>query len=115
MDHFIPISASIGGMLIGPSAGMLWLGIGPISGIGGILGNLLALRTSDIAWRVAFLAGLVAAPILYRMTGGVLPDIVLSAHGRLRCSAVFWSASAPYRSASGIRGLFASSPPCSPE
>ena len=37
MEHFIPISASIGGFLIGVSATMLWLANGRIAGISGIV------------------------------------------------------------------------------
>jgi uncharacterized membrane protein YedE/YeeE len=77
VQHFTPISAAIGGVLIGLSAAMLWLGTGRIAGISGILGGLLTPKAQDISWRLAFLAGLVSAPILYRIAGGSLPEIVL--------------------------------------
>ena len=77
MDHFTPVSATIGGVLIGLSAALLWLGTGRIAGISGIFGSLLAPSRGETVWRVAFIAGLVAAPLLYAGAGGLLPEIVL--------------------------------------
>ena len=77
MEHFTPISSAIGGVLIGLSAAMLWLGLGRIAGISGIVGALLRPQSGDVAWRIAFVAGLVLAPLLYRFAGGALPPIVL--------------------------------------
>ena len=78
MEHFTPVSATIGGALIGLSAALLWLGTGRIAGISGILGNLLAPTSGETAWRATFLAGLIAGPLLYRGMGGSLPEIVLA-------------------------------------
>jgi len=62
---FTPVSALAGGALIGVAVAMfLWFN-GRIAGISGVLGGLLAPVRGDIAWRVAFIAGLVAAPLLY--------------------------------------------------
>ena len=77
MEHFTPVSAAIGGGLIGLSAAVLWLGIGRIAGISGVLGSLLTPHAGDIAWRVAFLVGLILAPVLYGTAGGFLPEVVL--------------------------------------
>jgi uncharacterized membrane protein YedE/YeeE len=77
MEHFTPVSAAIGGLLIGFSAAFLWLGLGRIAGISGIVGGLLTPRIEDRVWRMAFLAGLVAAPMFYRLAGGSVPEIVL--------------------------------------
>lgn len=53
--------ALTGGVLIGLSATMLlWLN-GRIAGISGILGGVLLPARHDVAWRVAFLLGLLAA------------------------------------------------------
>ena len=60
---FTPWSALAGGVLIGMSAAMLVLLNGRVAGISGIVGGLLKPRSGDIAWRVAFLSGLVAAPL----------------------------------------------------
>jgi uncharacterized membrane protein YedE/YeeE len=78
MEHFTPISAACGGVLIGVSAAVLWLFAGRIAGISGIVGGALSPRASDIGWRVAFILGLVSAPVLYRLIGGALPEIEIS-------------------------------------
>jgi uncharacterized membrane protein YedE/YeeE len=46
---------------------MLVLLNGRIAGISGILGGLLAPSRGDVAWRVAFIAGLVFAPAAYQL------------------------------------------------
>jgi hypothetical protein len=78
MANFTPISAAIGGTLIGLAAVLLMLWTGRIAGISGIFGGLLDLRSEDKAWRIAFIAGLISAPILsgavgYAMAPPVLP------------------------------------------
>lgn len=65
--HFTPWSALAGGLLIGLAASALVLMNGRIAGISGILGGLLRPAQGDIAWRVAFLAGLAGAPLVYRL------------------------------------------------
>jgi len=61
-------SALVGGLLIGLSAALLVLFEGRIAGVSGILGGLLSRgKTGDRAWRVAFVFGLIAAPLLYRV------------------------------------------------
>lgn len=77
MAHFTPLSAALGGILIGLAAAILWRGLGRIAGISGILGGLATWTAGDIAWRWAFLAGLVAAPVIYGAIGGTAPAIVL--------------------------------------
>jgi uncharacterized membrane protein YedE/YeeE len=78
MEHFTPVSASIGGVLIGLSATVLWLANGRIAGVSGIVGSLWTPRSGDITWRIAFLIGLIAAPAVYWMAGGELPPITVS-------------------------------------
>ena len=78
MEHFTPVSAAIGGVLIGLSAGLLWLSVGRIAGISGIVGSLWSPRTGDVTWRVAFLIGLIAAPLIYGWGTGSLPRISVS-------------------------------------
>jgi uncharacterized membrane protein YedE/YeeE len=67
LTHFTPLAAMVGGALIGLSAALLILFSGRIAGISGILGGLLAWPSGDTAWRVAFLLGLVAAPLVYAL------------------------------------------------
>jgi uncharacterized membrane protein YedE/YeeE len=70
MSHFTPVSALVGGGLIGLSAALLWLGLGRIAGISGILAGTWS---PDRAWRLTFLAGLVAAPAVLQMIIGTVP------------------------------------------
>jgi uncharacterized protein len=63
MADFTPISAAIGGALIGLSAVLLMLFTGRIAGIAGITGCLINPKSNDRAWRLAFIAGLIAAPL----------------------------------------------------
>ena len=65
--HFTPWTSLAGGALIGLAAGLLVLFNGRIAGISGILGGLLPWPKGDTTWRLAFLAGLVAAPLAYAL------------------------------------------------
>ena len=73
MSPFDPMSALIGGALIGLAAVLLMLWLGRIAGISGILGGCLSTATGDRTWRVAFVAGLVAAPLIAAATGRPMP------------------------------------------
>jgi uncharacterized membrane protein YedE/YeeE len=64
-NAFTPWSALAGGVLIGIAAAMFVLLNGRIAGISGIVGGLLAPTRGDLAWRVAFVLGLVGAPLVY--------------------------------------------------
>jgi uncharacterized membrane protein YedE/YeeE len=77
-NNFTPWASLVGGMLIGLSAAVFVLFNGRIAGISGILGGLLEWPKGDVAWRVAFLAGLIGAPLVY---GAVLtlPEVRIDA------------------------------------
>ena len=64
-NAFTPWPALAGGVLIGVSAAMFALLNGRIAGISGVLGGLLRPMRGDVGWRVAFLLGLILAPLLY--------------------------------------------------
>jgi hypothetical protein len=66
-NEFTPLTAAAGGVAIGLAAALLVLFNGRIAGISGILGGLLAPTRGDVAWRVAFVAGLIGAPLVYAM------------------------------------------------
>jgi uncharacterized protein len=68
MANFTPVSAAIGGALIGLAATLLMLINGRMAGVSGILASCLDFRTKDRIGSAAFLAGLILAPI----TGGVV-------------------------------------------
>ena len=65
--HFTPWTSLAGGLLIGAAATMFLLFNGRIAGISGILGGALRPKAGDTGWRVAFIAGLIAAPLLYQL------------------------------------------------
>ncbi|WP_198290688.1 YeeE/YedE family protein [Methylophilus sp. 5] len=67
MTTFTPLSSLIGGLLIGFSALLLIRWLGQIAGISGIVGQLWSAGTGDRAWRWAFVAGLMFAPLLYAL------------------------------------------------
>jgi uncharacterized protein len=77
-NAFTPASALIGGAIIGVAAGLFLLLNGRIAGISGILGGLLRPQAGDISWRVAFAAGLVAAPLAVGLFT-VLPEVQVDA------------------------------------
>jgi uncharacterized membrane protein YedE/YeeE len=79
MVNFTPISAVIGGGLIGLSAVLLMLLTGRIAGISGILGGLLDFRSEDKDWRIAFIAGLIVAPLIAGWMGYGMPPPELPA------------------------------------
>ena len=73
MANFTPLSAAIGGALIGLSAVLLMLLTGRIAGISGIFGGLLNPGSNDKGWRIAFIAGLILAPLLSGAIGYAMP------------------------------------------
>jgi hypothetical protein len=76
--HFTPWPALAGGVLIGLAAAALVLLNGRIAGISGILGGLLRPAPGDVAWRVAFIAGLAGAPLAYGLFAA-LPAVRIDA------------------------------------
>ena len=77
-SQFTPGTALVGGILIGLAAASFLLLNGRIAGISGILGGLLTPTKFDIIWRVAFLAGLIGAPVLWMLVAE-LPPIEINA------------------------------------
>jgi uncharacterized membrane protein YedE/YeeE len=57
IEDFNPVAPILGGILIGLSATLFWVGLGRIAGISGLLGRLLT-PDGNWAWRLAFLFGL---------------------------------------------------------
>ena len=68
-NAFTPWQSAIGGVVIGIAAALLVLVNGRVAGISGIVGGLFQLRRGDLAWRVAFLGGLLLAPLAYAAFG----------------------------------------------
>ena len=59
IEGFTPVSALLGGALIGLAASALYAATGRIAGVSGIAGGLLRAGRADAAWRLLFVAGLV--------------------------------------------------------
>lgn len=77
-DAFTPVSALAGGTLIGLAAVAFLLLNGRIAGISGIVGGLLKPQAGDIGWRLAFVAGLVLAPLLW-LVAVAAPELTIAA------------------------------------
>ena len=65
--HFTPWTSLLGGVLLGVAAGALFLNSGRILGITGIVEGLLKPKSGDTSWRLAFLLGLFAAPLVAKL------------------------------------------------
>lgn len=68
--HFTPWSSLAGGILIGLSAAVFILVNGRILGVSGIVGGLLHPQSGDVGWRLWFILGVLAAPILWTVLMG---------------------------------------------
>jgi hypothetical protein len=77
--HFAPLPALLGGALVGVGAALLLFGSGRIAGVSGILGGVLAPRTADRAWRVAFVIGLPLGALLWSSVSGRAPGVAMVA------------------------------------
>jgi uncharacterized protein len=69
MANFSPVTAAIGGALIGLAATLLMLINGKTAGVSGILASCLDLSGHDRAGSAAFIAGLILAPIASGLVG----------------------------------------------
>jgi len=73
MTNFTPLSSLVGGLLIGFSTLLLIRWLGQIAGISGIVGQLWSTGAADRLWRLAFVAGLLLAPLLYTLFAPLPP------------------------------------------
>ena len=65
MGRFFMWNELAGGALIGIAAAILWLGVGRIGGISGVVANLFLLRQGHRSWSLYFFIGLLSAYPLY--------------------------------------------------
>lgn len=77
-NAFTPGASALGGLLIGLAAVALVLAAGRIAGISGIVGGLTRPIKGDVAWRLAFVAGLLGAGLAFR-AAGFFPEVQLDA------------------------------------
>jgi uncharacterized membrane protein YedE/YeeE len=77
---FTPITSLLGGALIGLSAVLLMWTTGRIAGVSGIAARLFPpYEDRQFAGRLAFVAGLIVAPVLVRLVMGGLPAQTIGA------------------------------------
>ncbi|MBC7435930.1 MAG: YeeE/YedE family protein [Bdellovibrionales bacterium] len=69
-NHFTPWASLAGGILLGLASAIFILVNGRILGISGIVGGLFSPKSGDVSWRLTFLLGLLAAPIIYALAAG---------------------------------------------
>ncbi len=79
LDAFTPVSALVGGVLIGLAVSLFLLASGRVAGISGIVGGLLSPVPGDVSWRVAFIAGLL---IVGAIAAWVAPEALAPSSSR---------------------------------
>jgi uncharacterized membrane protein YedE/YeeE len=114
MTEFTPFQSLFGGVLIGLAAVLLMAFHGRTAGMTGILAGVIPPLSSEWRWRLAFLAGAAAAPLVYLLSGGAIafsvpvPAIALAAGGLLVGIGVTFGGGCP--SGHGICGIARLSP-----
>ena len=87
---------------------------GRIAGISGVLGGLLKPRPGDISWRIAFLAGLLGAPLAYLLLAGQIEIRIHAGYGALVVAGLLVGVGTRYgsgcTSGHGVCGLSRRSP-----
>jgi uncharacterized protein len=113
-NAFTPWRSLCGGILIGAAAAMLVLLNGRIAGISGIVGGLLRPVKRDVGWRLAFVAGLVGAPLVYTLFATVPMLQIDAGYGSLVVAGLFVGVGTRYgsgcTSGHGVCGLSRLSP-----
>jgi uncharacterized protein len=111
---FTPGSAAIGGVIIGIAAAMLAFVNGRIAGISGIVGGLFRPAPGDVAWRLAFVAGLLAAPLLCAAVAKLPPAVIEASYPTLVVAGLLVGIGTRYgagcTSGHGVCGLSRASP-----
>jgi hypothetical protein len=112
--HFTPWTSLGGGIMIGAAAAMLALLNGRIAGVSGILGGVLRPAAGDLAWRLAFVIGLVVAPVAYRLVAVPSPPTIEAGYPVLLLAGLLVGAGTRYgsgcTSGHGVCGLSRLSP-----
>lgn len=69
-NNFTPWASLSGGILLGLASALFILVNGRILGISGIIGGLFRPKSGDVGWRLSFMLGLLAAPLLHTLVAG---------------------------------------------
>lgn len=64
MENFAPLTATIGGLLIGVAATILWTFNGRLAGVSSVAGGIFPVHRGDVLWRVLFVVGLPVGAII---------------------------------------------------
>jgi len=72
-NNFTPWTSLAGGLVIGLASVLLLAFNGKIAGISGIVGGLFRPARGDIAWRLAFVTGLVVSPLVFALAAPLPP------------------------------------------
>lgn len=72
-NNFTPWTSLAGGVAIGLASVLLLAFNGKIAGISGIVGGLLRPARGDVAWRLAFVAGLLLSPLVFALAAPLPP------------------------------------------
>lgn len=67
MSEFLPVEGLVGGLILGTAASVFVVFAGRVAGISGIVGGTLFVRGADLAWRLAFIAGLIVGPLVVEL------------------------------------------------
>ncbi|BCG65233.1 MAG: hypothetical protein methR_P3058 [Methyloprofundus sp.] len=67
MENFTPVSALLGGALIGLSVSLLLLLNGRMAGISGIMNGVFSAPKKEEMWRAIFLVGLILGAVIFQL------------------------------------------------
>lgn len=113
-NAFTPYAALAGGALIGLAAAIFVLFNGRIAGISGILGGLLRPASGGAGWRLAFLVGLIGAPMVYALATALPQPRIDAGWGALMAAGLLVGVGTRYgagcTSGHGVCGLSRLSP-----
>lgn len=73
VTEFTPVSAALGGALIGVSCALLLVLFGKVAGISGLVKSLFTPLKSDNVWKVCFITGLLIAGVV---TSLIAPELL---------------------------------------
>ena len=113
-NHFTPWSALAGGALIGIASALFILVNGRIAGITGIIGGLFTSLVHDAGWRIAFIIGLIASPLIWELFGQTLTIQIDASNSLLMTAGIIVGISTRYgsgcTSGHGVCGISRLSP-----
>ena len=113
-NAFTPWPSLAGGALIGLAAAIFVLLNGRVAGISGVIAGLLKPTRGDMAWRAAFVGGLLAAPLVYGLFAAAPPLQIDAGFGAIAVAGLLVGVGTRYgsgcTSGHGVCGLSRMSP-----